>query len=353
MKTEDLHYTLPEELIAQHPALDRTGSRLLVLDRHRSDLADRQFTDLVDYLHAGDLLVLNNTRVLPARFFARRVSGARLEGLFIAATSPDNWEVMLKNARKLKPGETFLIQPPDGAPEREAVFLHPQDNGHYRVRVPGCTDPVKTLAQVGYAPLPPYIKRSADTRQARQDRERYQTVFAETNGAVAAPTAGLHFSTALLTDLRNQGIETATVTLHVGIGTFKPVTVANLEDHAIHAEEIRIDETCVEAVNAAKRAKQRIIAVGTTSTRALESAAVQVNGEWQLQTASGPTRLFITPGYEFKIIDALITNFHLPQSTLIALVGALAGLDRIKAAYEHAVQERYRFYSYGDAMLIL
>lgn len=353
MRTEDLNYRLPEELIAQHPAPERAGSRLLVLDRDQANFADRLFTDLVDYVRPGDLLVLNNTKVLPARFFARRISGARLEGLFIAAGPPDTWEVMLKNARKLKPGETFLIQPADGTPEQEATFLQQQADGHYRIQVPGCTDPVKTLAQIGYAPLPPYIKRSEDTGQAIQDRERYQTVFAETDGAVAAPTAGLHFTEALLADLQNRGIETATVTLHVGIGTFKPVTAERLEDHEIHAEEIRIDETCVEAVNRARCAGRRIIAVGTTSTRALESAAVQISGAWRLQSANGPTKLFITPGYEFKIIDALITNFHLPQSTLIALVGALAGLDRIKAAYEHAVKERYRFYSYGDAMLIV
>jgi len=353
METKDLNYELPGELIAQHPSTERTRSRLLVLDRQKIDLADRHFGDLVDYLQAGDLLVLNNTKVLPARFFARRVSGAQLEGLFITAIQPDTWEVMLKNARKLKPGEIFLIHPSDGTPDLEATFLQQQSNGHCQIRVYGCTDPVRSLNQIGYAPLPPYIKRSADAAQATRDRERYQTVFAERNGAVAAPTAGLHFTKDLLGTLRSRGVETSTVTLHVGIGTFKPVTAARLEDHAIHAEEIHIDEACVHAVNSAKEQGRRVIAVGTTSTRALESAAVKTEAGWRLQATQSSTQLFITPGYDFKIIDALITNFHLPQSTLIALVGAWAGLERIKEAYEHAVRERYRFYSYGDAMLII
>jgi S-adenosylmethionine:tRNA ribosyltransferase-isomerase len=353
MKTEDLNYELPGDLIAQHPTAERTRSRLLVLDRHTTALADKHFGDLVEYLQAGDLLVLNNTKVLPARFFARRVSGALLEGLFIKAIEPDTWEVLLKNARKLKSGEIFLIHPADGTPDLEVTFLQQQSNGHCRIRVYGCTDPASTLNRIGYAPLPPYIKRCADTVQGSRDRERYQTVFAECNGAVAAPTAGLHFTKDLLGTLRRRGVETTTVTLHVGIGTFKPVTAVHLEDHAIHAEEIRIDKACARAVNRAKDQGRRVIAVGTTSTRALESAAVKTATGWRLQATCGSTQLFITPGYEFKIVDALITNFHLPQSTLIALVGALAGLDRIKEAYAHAVRERYRFYSYGDAMFII
>jgi S-adenosylmethionine:tRNA ribosyltransferase-isomerase len=353
MLTEDLDYELPAELIAQQPAAQRHHSRLLVFDRRRKRLADRCFADLGEYLHSGDLLVLNNTRVLAARFLARRRTGARIEGLYVGARRPDTWEVMLKNARRLKPGEPFLIQAPDGADDVEATLLEQQPNGHYRIGVPGCTDPAATLERIGYAPLPPYIKRSEDSEQARRDRQRYQTVFAEADGAVAAPTAGLHFTKSLLAQLRDRGIETATVTLHVGIGTFKPVTAERLEDHAIHAEEICIDDSCVRAVHRARAAGRRVIAVGTTSTRALESAAAPTEQGWRLQPMSGPTDLFITPGYEFKIVDALITNFHLPKSTLIALVGALAGLDRIKEAYRHAVNERYRFYSYGDAMLIV
>lgn len=353
MRTEDLNYDLPGDLIAQQPAAERHQSRLLVLDRKRDRLEDRRFSDIGAYLVPGDLLVLNNTRVLAARFLARRRTGARLEGLFVSARQADTWEVMLKNARRLKPGETFLIQPPDGSPDVEATFLEQLANGHYRMQIPGCTDPATTLDRIGYAPLPPYIRRSDDAVEALRDRERYQTVFAETDGAVAAPTAGLHFTDALLGQLRSRGIETATVTLHVGIGTFKPVTAERLEDHAIHAEEICIDAPCVQAVNRARAEGRRVIAVGTTSTRALESAAVQTDTGWRLQERVGPTDLFITPGYSFKIVDALITNFHLPKSTLIALVGALAGLERILAAYEHAVRERYRFYSYGDAMLIV
>lgn len=353
MHTDELNYELPPDLVAQQPTAERTQSRLLVLDRIRDALTDRHFFELGDFLHPGDLLVLNNTKVLPARFFAQRKTGARLEGLYVCATKSDTWEVMLKNARKLKSGETFFIQSPDGNHEVPTTFLKQLTNGHYRIKIPGCSDPLVMLDRIGYAPLPPYIKRSADAAQGVVDRQRYQTVFAETNGAVAAPTAGLHFTDNLLTQLQEQGILTATITLHIGIGTFKPVTAERLEDHNIHAEQIVIDETCVQAVNSAKIEGRRVVAVGTTSTRALESAAVAQGDHWRLEPFAGPTNLFITPGYRFKIIESLITNFHLPKSTLLALVGALAGMDRIKAAYGHAVKERYRFYSYGDAMLIL
>ncbi|MFC1760510.1 tRNA preQ1(34) S-adenosylmethionine ribosyltransferase-isomerase QueA [Planctomycetota bacterium] len=350
MKTEALNYHLPPELVAQHPVADRSSSRLLVVDTTNSNFHDHIFKDVGIFLRPGDLLVLNNTKVLPARFFAKRLSGGQLEGLFLNAQQETLWEVLLKGARKLKDNETFLILPCSGESPVEARLKKRLDNGHCLIAIPGCTDITSMLDNIGYAPLPPYIKRDADPDQGARDKEDYQTMYAQTRGAVAAPTAGLHFTDSLLQQLQSQGIELARLTLHVGIGTFKPVTAEHLENHAIHSESIAINADCATQVNRAKQEGRRVIAVGTTSTRALESAAVAPG---QIETKNGQTQLFITPGYEYKIIDGLITNFHLPKSTLLALVGALAGMDHIMAAYRHAVKERYRFYSYGDAMLIL
>lgn len=352
MKTELFDYTLPPGLIAQVPAPSRSESRLLVLNRsHGGRLLDCRFAELGRFLRAGDCLVLNDTKVLPARFFARRQTGALLEGLFLTehVGASDTWEVMLKGARKIKPGERIWILDRHRECHCEAELTEKREDGVCILKVDGDRNAEDILDEVGFPPLPPYIRRDGDVEQAQEDRQRYQTVYARRPGAVAAPTAGLHFTEPLLAQLQEQGIRRASVTLHVGTGTFKPVTAENLEDHEIHHEWYEIDAENAQAINQTKAEGGRIIAVGTTATRVLETVA----SESPLAAGSGTTSLFITPGYEFKIVDAMITNFHLPKSTLLALVAAFAGLDATLAAYRHAVEQRYRFYSYGDAMLIL
>ncbi len=353
MKTQELQYHLPQELIAQHPAEIRSSSRLLVLDRSNNTLRDGQFDHLGRSLRPSDCLVLNNTRVLPARFYGRRLSGAQLEGLFISSPAPDQWLVLLKGVRKLKAGETFALLTKDPTAAIPATFLKKTDNGLCLIRVPGDQPAETVLEAIGFPPLPPYIKRDRDLALAAQDKQRYQTVYADHLGAIAAPTAGLHFTETLIHQLKDQGITFTYLTLHVGIGTFQPVTVEDLKDHPMHAEYIEIPENTADIVNAARAQGRRIVAVGTTSTRALETGAVETGTGWDLQSYKGETRLFITPGYRFKMTDALITNFHLPRSTLLALVGAFGGMEFIRKAYQHAIREQYRFYSYGDAMLIL
>jgi S-adenosylmethionine:tRNA ribosyltransferase-isomerase len=352
MKTGQLDYELPPDLIAQEPTGDRTESRLLVLDRQAGTLADSRFFDLGQFLRPGDCLVLNDTKVLPARFLARRQTGGRLEGLFLAQSQNELWEVMIKGGGKIRPGEEILLLGRDGEPAETAGVLEKLSEGRCLIKPNGLDSPIAILDRIGLPPLPPYIKRPGRDR-ADEDRQRYQTVYAQNPGAVAAPTAGLHFTSDLLEQLRQREIELAYLTLHVGTGTFKPVTTEDLEDHPIHAEQVLLAPQTAQTVNRVRGRKGRIIAVGTTSTRSLESAAIQTDAGWQVQPFAGPTRLFITPGYTFKIVDCLITNFHLPRSTLLALVAAFAGLDTILAAYHHAIQQRYRFYSYGDAMLIL
>jgi len=299
--------------------------------------------------------VLNNTKVLPARFYARRQTGARLEGLFVHAINETLWEVMLKGAGKVKLNETILLLTQDQTQTLPAVLKKRCDEGKYIIEVDNDPPCEAVLDLIGFPPLPPYIKRDApwaqghDTTQAARDRQRYQTVFAEQAGAVAAPTAGLHFTDALLDQLKHQGILFAKVTLHVGLGTFKPVTEETLTDHPIHSEQVEIDQANASIINQARADGGRIVAIGTTSVRSLESA-VQ---DKRLTPFHGPTSLFIMPGYTYQIVDAMVTNFHLPKSTLLALVGAFAGLDKMFAAYDHAIAEAYRFYSYGDAMLII
>jgi S-adenosylmethionine:tRNA ribosyltransferase-isomerase len=351
MRTELFDYELPTELIAQEPAGVRSESRLLVMDRSKAGLIDSRFELLRDYLQRGDCLVLNDTKVLPARFFARRESGAALEGLFLtqAENDPVVWRVLLKGARKLRPGERFHISDRERRDYCRAQLLDKQTEGVCLIRVEAEGSPERILGNVGYPPLPPYIKRDRDPAQAGQDRDRYQTVYARNAGAVAAPTAGLHFTEELIERLRDGGIQFATVTLHVGAGTFKPVTTENLEDHEIHEEWFRLDRANAKIINDAEANDGRVVAVGTTATRVLETVAV----DHRVKAGQGTTGLFITPGYEFKFVDAMITNFHLPRSTLLALVAAFAGMDRTLAAYRHAIEQRYRFYSYGDAMLIL
>jgi len=350
MNTDQLDYELPSELIAQDPAGVRSESRLLVLDRATRELIDSRFSLLGDFLRPGDCLVLNDTRVLPARFFAHRRTGGRLEGLFLsAAATPEVWQVMLKGQRRVKADEHIWLESRDGRNYCAAQVLAKEPDGICLLSVPGATDPEAALNEVGFPPLPPYIHRRRDPNKALIDRERYQTVYARHSGAVAAPTAGLHFTEELIQQLRRLGVHFACVTLHVGAGTFKPITADRVEDHPIHHESYRIDEENAAIINSARDSGGRIFAVGTTAIRTLETVAAG----GRVAACAGTTGLFVTPGYRFKIVDAMITNFHLPKSTLLALVAAFAGLEQIHRAYGHAIEQKYRFYSYGDAMLIL
>jgi len=349
MKTDDLDYKLPSELIAQDPATVRSESRLLVLDRSTGRLTDSRFSRVGEFLRPGDCLVLNDTKVLPARFFARRRTSGKLEGLFLRqATLRGVWEVMLKGARKVKLDESIDIEDRSQRDFCTARVLEKKPDGECLLEVDTQADVEAILNQVGFPPLPPYIHRDHDLAKAESDLRRYQTVYARCPGAVAAPTAGLHFTDELMSQLKAAGIEFAYVTLHVGAGTFKPIATEQVEEHEIHREWYRLDAANAEAILAARQNGGRIIAVGTTVTRVLETVAKS----GPLAAGAGTTNLFITPGCEFRIVDAMITNFHLPRSTLLALVGAFAGLDRMLAAYRHAIEQRYRFYSYGDVMLI-
>jgi S-adenosylmethionine:tRNA ribosyltransferase-isomerase len=348
MKTDKLDYDLPSELIAQHPAAKRTDSRLLVLHRRGGDIIDSRFERLGDFLLPGDCLILNNTKVLPARFFARRLTGGQIEGLFLTEGSPCVWEVMLKGSRKLRAGDILHLKDRNRNDFCRAGLLEKAGQGRCVLKVEADTDAQSVLQIIGFPPLPPYIKRDDDPALAKEDRLRYQTVYARVNGAVAAPTAGLHFTESLIEQLQQQGIDFAYITLHVGTGTFKPVSAENLEEHRIHSERFAIDSDNARKINAAKDRGGRIIAVGTTSVRTLETLAGP-----RVEPAGGTTNLFITPGYKFKFIDAMITNFHLPKTTLLALVAAFAGLENTLAAYRHAIEQRFRFYSYGDAMMIV
>lgn len=347
MKTEKLNYYLPPELIAQQPCDIRGDSRLLVLNRSEGGIIDSRFKEIAGFLRRGDCLVLNDTRVLQARFFAQRQTGGKLEGLFLGEEKKSLWQVMLKGARKVKIGQKIQLKKENK--EYSAVLIEKLDNGRCLLEIETDKPFEKVLDDIGYPPLPPYIKRTNDASVAAVDKHRYQTVYADKAGAVAAPTAGLHFTEEIINGLKNQGLCFANITLHVGAGTFKPVNAENLEDHKIHKEIFSLDEENCRLINSVKQKGGRLIAVGTTAARTLETVAVHS----QIKAASGETSLFILPGYKFKAVDALITNFHLPKSTLLALVGALAGLDRTLAAYQYAIEQRYRFYSYGDAMLII
>ncbi len=348
MKTDMLNYYLPPELIAQRPLSVRSDSRLLVFNRSDSKIIDSQFSQLGDFLSSGDCLVLNDAKVLPARFFARRCSGGKLEGLFLAENSTGVWEVMLKGARRVKPGDKLFLADKQKQNFCTVVVLERMNGGECRLKVDADGGAETILDRIGFPPLPPYVKRNDDPRVAAVDKLRYQTVYARKPGAVAAPTAGLHFTNRLIQQLKQAGICFAYLTLHVGEGTFKPITTENLEDHQMHEERFGIDQENARIINAAKDKGSRIVAVGTTSARTLET----ITAGSQVIAATGATSLFIKPGYKFKNVDAMITNFHLPKSTLLALVVAFAGLENILAAYQYAIKQRYRFYSYGDAMLI-
>ncbi|HPO70153.1 MAG TPA: tRNA preQ1(34) S-adenosylmethionine ribosyltransferase-isomerase QueA [Anaerohalosphaeraceae bacterium] len=345
MKTEELNYTLPEELIAQHPSQRRSQSRLLVLHRAAGTLEDRQFADLPEYLRPGDCLVLNDTKVVPARFFIQKSTGTRLEGLFLHQEKAGHWQILLKNARRIKSGQAVDLLDRAGNSWCKAVIKDGDVPEQRCLVLDKPQDAFFVLDNIGLPPLPPYIKRSSSIPE---DLNRYQTVYARRLGAVAAPTAGLHFDPPLLEKIGQNGIRIAMVTLHVGMGTFRPIQTETLEEHPMHEEWFEISDTAADVINQTIQSGGRIIAVGTTSVRTLESTA---DGR-RIRSAQGHTRLFIRPGYTFKIVDAMITNFHLPKSTLLALVGAFAGLDRILYAYQHAIKQQYRFYSYGDAMLI-
>jgi S-adenosylmethionine:tRNA ribosyltransferase-isomerase len=349
MKTEELNYELPSELIAQEPAKKRDESRLLILKRAKKELIDSSFQCIGDFLAAGDCLVLNDTKVLQGRFFAQRRTGGALEGLFLSEKGEGCWEACLKGAGKVKEGEEILIKDKKREDYCRAVVESKLGEGMVVLQMEVKSGAEEVLEVIGFPPLPPYIKRDRDLETAEKDRQRYQTVYAQQAGAIAAPTAGLHFTEGLIGSLMKKGIDFAYITLHVGLGTFRPVTTEELEEHQIHSELYSIGEKEAGKINSAKEKGGRIIAVGTTSVRALESS---VEGG-KVKGCFGDTRLFITPGYEFKSIDGMVTNFHLPRSTLLALVGAFAGLEEILSAYRHAVEQRYKFYSYGDAMLLL
>ena len=347
-RLERLDYRLPKGLIAQHPAAQREDSRLLVVERRTGHLRDVRFRDLPEWLHPGDALVLNETRVRPARLTVRRVpSGGKVELLFVRPevareTSARHWRVMARPARTARPGA--MLETPSGSLSLEVTGV--LEAGERVVRVVS-GDVERVLANEGEIPLPPYLKRQATA----EDRERYQTVYAKVEGAVAAPTAGLHFSTDLLQRLARQGVTTARVLLHVGPGTFRPITAEDPKKHKMDEEYFEVTETTAAALRAARSHGARAVAVGTTVVRALESACDQHGGT--LGGGRGWTRKFILPPYRFHAVDALITNFHLPRTTLLLLVAAFTGEDLLMEAYRHAIAERYRFYSYGDAMLVL
>ena len=340
MNVKDYDYDLPEELIAQDPLEDRSSSRLMVLDRQTGDVEHRHFTDILEYLHPGDCLVINNTKVIPARLFGvKEDTQAKIEVLLLKRKENDIWETLVKPGKKAKPGTKLVFG--DGLLTAEVVDVVEEGNRLIQFHYDGIFEEI--LDQLGQMPLPPYI-----THQLK-DKNRYQTVYAKYDGSAAAPTAGLHFTKELLQKVKDMGVDIAEVTLHVGLGTFRPVKVENVLDHHMHSEFYMVSQEAADKINRAKENGHRVIAVGTTSTRTLEAAADE-NG--RLYETSGWTEIFIYPGYQFKVIDALITNFHLPQSTLVMLVSALAGREHVLHAYEIAVKERYRFFSFGDAMLI-
>ncbi len=336
MRVADFHFELPEHLIARHPLSERRASRLLVLDGPTGELAHKGFADLLGYLRPGDLMVFNNTRVIPARLFGQKASGGKLEILVERVLDSHRVLAHVRSSKSPKPGSTLLI---DGGAEASMLARHDAlfELGFVEEVLP-------LLDRLGHMPLPPYIDRPDEDA----DRERYQTVYARHAGAVAAPTAGLHFDEALLESIAAKGVETAFVTLHVGAGTFQPVRVERIEEHHMHREWLQVDQEVVDAVAACRARGGRVIAVGTTSVRSLESAA----RDGTLKPFSGDTDIFIYPGKPFHVVDALVTNFHLPESTLLMLVSAFAGYPETMAAYAAAVEQGYRFFSYGDAMFI-
>jgi S-adenosylmethionine:tRNA ribosyltransferase-isomerase len=356
VRTADFHFDLPLELIAQHPAPQRDESRLLVLERPGGGVAHRQFRDLPQYFRAGDVLVLNNSRVIPARLRGINArTGGQFELLLLEENARNDWWAMLRPGKHARPGTQIACQAPDGtAAAVHATVVATNSEGHRRLHFSGTPDLREELDRLGEVPLPPYIQRD---RQCAEDRERYQTVYAQDAGSVAAPTAGLHFTPELLAQIRARGVTVCFVTLHIGPGTFQPVKTETLAAHKMHEERFELSEEAARIVNAAKIDGRRVIAVGTTAMRVLESVAAQNRGKCAKN--AGKTGIFIHPPFSFQIVDALLTNFHLPCSTLLMLVSAFAapgatrGREMVLAAYAEAVRQRYHFFSYGDAMLVL
>ena len=340
MNIKEFYYDLPEELIAQDPLADRSSSRLLTLDKNSDAFSHHVFRDIVDFLNPGDCLVLNNTKVIPARLMGEKEgTGAGIEVLLLKRKEDNVWETLVKPGKKARPGARISFG--NGLLVGEVIDVVEEGNRLIRFEYEGIFEEI--LDQLGQMPLPPYITHRLE------DKNRYQTVYAKHDGSAAAPTAGLHFTPELLETIKAKGVKVAEVTLHVGLGTFRPVKVDNILDHHMHSEFYMVEENQAAIINETKKNGGRVICVGTTSCRTIESATGE---DGILRAGSGWTEIFIYPGYKFKILDALITNFHLPESTLLMLVSALAGRDNVMAAYEEAVKERYRFFSFGDAMFI-
>ena len=340
MKVSDFNYDLPENLIAQHPYEKRDEARLMVIDKKTKTIEHKVFKDITQYLEPGDCLVINNTKVLPARLYGKKDTGGKVEFLLLKRMENDFWEVMVRPGNKLKPGTAVTFK--DGLLKAEILDIMEGGTRKVKFMYEGIFNEI--LDQIGLMPLPPYIKETL------KEKEKYQTVYAKYDGSSAAPTAGLHFTEELLEQIKQKGVEVANVTLHVGIGTFRPVKVENIEEHHMHSEHYYIKQEEADKINQAKKSGHKVIGVGTTSCRVLESVADE-NG--LVKEMEGDTDIFIYPSYQFKCIDRLITNFHLPESTLIMLVSSLAGKDFVMKAYEKAVREKYQFFSFGDAMLIL
>ncbi len=340
MRVADFSFDLPDELIARYPMPNRTASRLLTLDGNSGAVADKQFTDILEMVNPGDLMVFNNTRVIPARVFGQKQTGGKLEILVERMLDDKRILAHVRSSKSPKPGTIICL---DGGYEMTMLARH---DTLFELELNSESTILEVLEEVGHMPLPPYIDRPDEDA----DKERYQTVYNQNPGAVAAPTAGLHFDDALLAALKEKGVNVAFVTLHVGAGTFQPVRVDSILDHKMHSEWAEVPQDVVDSIKATKAAGKRVIAVGTTSVRSLESAAKASEGE--LQAYSNDTDIFIYPGYEFQVVDAMVTNFHLPESTLIMLISAFAGFDEVKNAYQHAIAQKYRFFSYGDAMFV-
>lgn len=341
LKKSDFYFDLPKELIAQDPLKDRSASRLLVLHRESGKTEHRTFKDITDYLRPGDCLVLNNTKVLPARLLGTKEdTGAAVEVLLLKRKENDVWETLVKPGKKMKPGAKLVFG--DGSLRAEVLEVVEEGNRLVRFFYEGIFEEV--LDRLGEMPLPPYITHRL------ADKNRYQTVYAKYEGSAAAPTAGLHFTEALLEKIRDMGVETAFVTLHVGLGTFRPVKVDNILEHHMHSEYYEVTQETADIINRTKKKGGRVICVGTTSCRTVESAAGE---DGTVQAGCGNTDIFIYPGYHFKVLDCLITNFHLPESTLVMLVSAFAGRENVLAAYQEAIEKKYRFFSFGDAMLVI
>lgn len=354
LRVADFDFALPPELIAQNPPAERGTSRMLLVDRNSGSLRDTQFGEFPSLLQPGDLLMLNDSRVIPARLYARRTlrrerekPTGRIEVMLTEPAGENEWRALVRPGRKIAIGERLVFPDADSSTALEAEVLERGSFGERLLRFAPVEDFFATLDRIGHIPLPPYIHRDDKS----DDRERYQTVFARERGSVAAPTAGLHFTNATLEAIRARGVEIARVTLHVGQGTFAPLRVERVADVRLHSESYAISPETAEAINRAKKAGRRVVAVGTTVVRTLEAAALR-SSDGKLEPHTGQTDIFIHPGFAFRIVGALLTNFHLPQSSLLILVSAFAGCEHIRAAYEHAVRERYRFFSYGDCMFL-